>query len=69
MSSIKVKDLTDRSFHKINMASFIEDLSEDKLNSLQGGHQCNVVIRIGRNGLPGSIKISCPVLLPIPPLS
>jgi hypothetical protein len=59
MASIKVKDL----------ANFVEDLSENKLNSVQGGHQCNVIIRMGSNGQPGTIKITCPIIpRPISPL-
>ena len=54
MANITVKDLVDDNPTTVALGGFLQDLSEDQLN-IQGGHQCDVVIRIGRLFIP------CPV--------
>ena len=54
MANITVKDLIDNNPSTVASGGFLQDLSEDQLN-IQGGHQCDVVIRIGR------LFVSCPI--------
>ena len=54
MANITIKDFVDDPSSTVDSGGFLQDLSEDQLN-IQGGHQCDVVIRIGL------LFVSCPI--------